>query len=243
MDGKTRGKTAGRAGVKATGRAGDTQPRAAAPRRGIEAARVAGLLREAIVGGRLPSGAVLRQERLAARYDTSRMPVRDALRILESQGLVTLAPNKGAVVARLDPDEFREIAEMRAALEVLALTRAIPELTETRLDAVEAIQDAAEAAELADFGKCNKAFHSALYEAAGRPRLLAQIAALNDLADRYLRVAVTTLDYRRRSHREHRALLAACRKRDVEAATACLKAHIEDAGQRLYEVLQERLGK
>lgn len=214
---------------------------AAARRTGAEARRIATALREDIIRGVFKSGEALRQERLADMYQASRMPVRDALRGLETQGLVEISPNRGAIVARLDPLEFRELYEMRGALEVLALRLTIPELTNSQLDMIEEIQDEAERSGLRDFGALNKAFHMGLYEPCGRPRLLAQIATLNDMADRYLRVAAIELDYTRRSHREHRALLKACRRRDEASATGCLQDHIAAAGEALFQVLSERL--
>ena len=216
-------------------------PEGPTPRTGAEAERIAAGLREDIIAGRFRSGEALRQERLAELYQASRMPVRDALRILEGEGLVTLQRNRGAVVSALDPLEFREIYEMRAALEVLALRLAIPDLTNRQLDEAEAIQAEAEAGDTRRFGALNKAFHHRLYKACSRPRLLSQIAVLNEIADRYLRVAAVRLDYAERSHREHRVLLEACRRRDEAAATSCLKEHIEAAGQSLFSVLEDQL--
>ena len=207
----------------------------------MEAERVATALREDIVSGVFASGEVLRQERLAETYSSSRMPVRDAFRILEGQGLVILKPNKGAVVAGLDAHEFREIYEMRSVLEVLALRLAIPEFTNRHLDEIADLQSRAETSELRAFGQFNKMFHVKLYEPSSRPRLLSQIAMLNDLADRYLRVAAVHLDYQSRSHREHRVLLKACRRRDEQAAVTCLQRHIEVAGRSLYTLLANRL--
>ncbi|MCP5370754.1 MAG: GntR family transcriptional regulator [Hyphomicrobiales bacterium] len=216
------------------------KPKRAAQRTGAEADRIARAIREEILGGGYGAGDVLRQERLAEVYDASRMPVRDALRMLENQGLVVVEPNRGAVVAGLDPQELREIYEMRVALETLALRLAIPELTNRQLDEIAAVQDRAEAAGLAEFGSLNRVFHLGLYAPSGRPRLLAQIALLNDIADRYLRVTAAQLDYAGRSHREHRRLLDACRRRDTDAALACLHDHIADAGRSLFEVLSRR---
>lgn len=217
----------------------DPHPKAAAgppaKRAGDQASRIAGLLREEITSGALAAGEPLRQEHLAAHFRTSRMPVRDALRLLETEGLVQLAPNKGAIVAPLDPGELREVYEMRAALETLALRHAIPELTDSRLDLAAGILDEAEAAGLENFSARNKAFHFMLYEPCARPRLLAQIAALNETAGRYLRQAASRLDYVERSHREHRELLAACRRRDMPQACDILRRHIEDAGNALLQ--------
>jgi DNA-binding GntR family transcriptional regulator len=131
---------------------------------------------------------------------------------------------------------------MRGALETLALRLAIPELTNRQLEDAGAVLDRAERADLSDFGVLNKEFHTTLYAPCRRPRLLAQIATLDDLADRYLRVAAMQLDYIERSHREHRALLQACYDRDADAAVACLRDHIESAGRALYGMLAERLG-
>ena len=210
-------------------------------RTGAQAARIAAALRDDIVAGVLEAGRVLRQERLAETFATSRMPVRDALRVLEGEGLVHLAPNRGAIVAALNADEFRETYEMRGALETLALWLAIPDLTDRQLDRAEAIHVQAQQADMKAFGALNKAFHMALYAPCGRTRLLAQISALNDVADRYLRVAAAYLDYTARSHEEHGRLLESCRRRDAATAQAILHAHIEDAGQGLYAELSKRL--
>ena len=194
-------------------------------------------MREAILSGRLQAGAALRQEHIAKRFSASRMPVRDALRSLASEGFVIDTPNKGAVVAPFDAGELLEIYEMRVAAETLALRLAIPELTDTQIAQAEALQAQAEGAPSEEFGKLNKAFHDTLYQPCARPRLLAHIASLNDLADRYLRVTVSRLDYAGRSHREHRALLAACRKRNRARAGEILADHIEQAGAALYRIL------
>ncbi|MCR4268465.1 GntR family transcriptional regulator [Nitratireductor sp. ZSWI3] len=213
----------------------------ATEKRGEQAERIAAGLRQEIVSGRLAAGSPLRQERIAETYGTSRMPVRDALRLLEAEGLVQMAPNKGATVALLNAAEFREIYEMRGAAEVLALRLAIPELTNRQIERAADIQGAAERSSIKEFGALNKAFHMALYEPCARPRLLAHIAGLNDLADRYLRVAAIELDYVQQSHREHHALLDACRRRDEKGACAILWAHIEDAGRALHALLSPRM--
>src|SRR5689334_5025020 len=82
---------------------------------------VASALRDAILRGALPGGAHLRQEELATRMGVSRLPVREALRQLHGEGLVTLAPNRGAEVVALAPDEVHEIYDIRIALETMAL--------------------------------------------------------------------------------------------------------------------------
>lgn len=210
-------------------------------KRGEQAERIAAGLRDEIISGALAAGSALRQEKIAETYGTSRMPVRDALRFLEAEGLVQMLPNRGATVAPLDAAEFQEIYEMRGAAEVLALRLAIPELTNRQLDRATEIQAQAEDGDIRTFGALNKAFHIALYEPCGRPRLLAHIAGLNELAGRYLRVAAIELDYVSQSHREHRALLEACRRRDEAQACDLLAQHIEDAGKALHGLLSAHM--
>ncbi|TDK50009.1 GntR family transcriptional regulator [Antarcticimicrobium luteum] len=207
-------------------------------RTGATATQIAAALRTDIIAGAFAPGTVLRQEELARRFHTSRMPVRDSLRILEQEGLVILATNRGARVAPLDAAGFREISEMRAVAEPLALKHAIPELTNRQLDQAEAILDQAETAAADRFGALNKAFHLALLAPCQRPRLLSHIAGLSDLNERYLHLAARELDYAARSHAEHRALLAACRDRDAERACGLLTAHIVSASEALLAALR-----
>lgn len=208
-------------------------------RSGDQVSALTDQLRARIIAGEFRPGEPLRQETLADRFATSRMPIREALRVLEGEGLVVLVPHKGATVAPLDPDELEEIYEMRVAAETLALRRAIPELSNAQIDRAERIQDRAEAAGMREFGALNKAFHACLYAPCGRPRLLAHIAGLMDLADRYLTFTAGSLDYRDRSHREHRVLLAACRRRDESEASGLLARHIAEAGETLLRHLRD----
>lgn len=217
-----------------------TAGRGADLKAGDQVAALVRRLRGEIISGALRPGEALRQEMLADRFATSRMPIREALRVLESQGLVVLVPHKGAAVAPLDPAELEEVYEMRVAAETLALRRAIPELSNAQIDRAARIQERAEASDLREFGALNKAFHLALYAPCGRPRLLAHISGLSDVADRYLRFTAGLLDYTDRSHREHRALLAACRRRDEAEAASLLARHIAEAGETLLGHLRAR---
>lgn len=210
--------------------------------RGHQARLVADALRDDIISGRLAGGSVVRQQHLAERFGVSRIPVREALRRLAAEGLVDMAPNKGATVAPLSLADFCEIYEMRAASEVLALRTALPHLTDAQIDIAEGLQEQMEAAPVDQFGTLNAAFHQTLYEPCGRPRLLAHIAMLANAADRYLRVGAGSLGYAGRSHREHRALLAACRNRNAEAAMGILSRHIEEASAFMVQQLGGKTG-
>ena len=199
---------------------------------------ILGVLREGILNGTYPGGTVLRQEDIAARFRVSRMPVRDAFHQLASEGLLIRQSHRGAVVVELSADDLGEIAEMRAALEPLALRLAMPKLGRGPLGRAEDLLDQADQeTDGARLSALNWEFHSALYAVAERPRLIATIQNLHLNVDRYMRVILTAMRYKGRSQAEHRRLLKACHKRDVPLACALLERHILDGGKRLVRFL------
>lgn len=198
------------------------------------AERIAGTLREAIARGVLQAGTVLRQDELASRFGFSRMPIRDALRLLENEGLVTIHPTRGASVARMDGIEIAEIYTLRELLEAEALRLSCPRLTADDLSAAATILDKIDAEpDVGLWGGLNREFHLRLYRACGNGRLLALIKAQHKAADRYVRILLSSLDYRRRSQLEHREMLAACRERDCGKAVMLLRAHLREGGNTL----------
>jgi len=201
---------------------------------------VADVLREAIVAGILEAGTPLRQDELATALGMSRIPVREALRQLEAEGLIDFVAHKGATVARLTLDEITELAEMRIALESLALRLSVPKLLEsdlrdskTILDEVEHEQDLARSCEL------HLRFHLGLYVRANRRRLLAAIESLYVRSERYMRFQVGQLSYGNQGQAEHRQLLAACEAGDVVSATGVLERHIRIAAEKLVLFLDQ----
>lgn len=202
------------------------------------AATIERQLRERIVNGALAPGEPLRQERLAQEFGASAIPVREALRRLERTGLVQFRPRRGAIVAELSVDDAREVAEMRAALEPLALAAAGPSQT------AEHFERARQAIALADGSDdatvwlaSNRDFHQALYEPCRGPRLLATIQDLWLASDRHLTLVWRRLDYLGRSQDEHREILARCEARDIRGAVRALRAHIAEAGAALLRLL------
>lgn len=208
-------------------------------KRGDRAQHIETLIRNAIINGEHAPGSALRQEELARQYASSRMPIREALRTLSAEGLVQLIPNRGAIVAPIDADELRENVEMREAAETLAIRLAVPHLSNARIDEAAQLQKQIETADVMDFGALNKAFHLALYLPANRPRLMAHISSLHDIADRYLRFTLVHLDYVGRSSNEHEAIIEACYQRDIDKAISLTSAHILDAGMTLETFLRD----
>jgi DNA-binding GntR family transcriptional regulator len=198
------------------------------------AEQVADVLREAIADGSLAAGTALRQDDLAVRFGFSRMPIRDALRQLEAEGIVSIHPTKGAHVAGMDTTEIREIFALRELLEAEALRLSLPKLGEGKLDEAEGVLARIDAEpDVGRWGALNRVFHLALYGACGNQRLLSLIEAHHNAADRYVRILLSNLNYRSRSQAEHRELIAACRSRDAKEAVAVLKKHLGEGMETL----------
>lgn len=201
---------------------------------------IADALREAILRGVFQEGQALKQDEIATQFGVSRIPVREALRQLEAEGLVTLYPNRGAMVTVLSPAEAQEIFEIRASLETMALQLAFPNLSDADLFKADTILEATERE--TDPGRLallNGEFHATLYGPAHRPRLLAMIKTLHINIDRYVRVQLEKMQYLERSQKEHYLLLEACQKRELKVASRLLKRHIESAGEQLVAYLTD----
>jgi DNA-binding GntR family transcriptional regulator len=194
-------------------------------------------VRAEILAGRLPAGTTLRQEELAERFAVSRMPVREALKRLESEGLVEVLPSRRVRVASLSRREIEDVYDMRAALEPLAVRLAVPRLTRAHLrDAAHALEAAEDESDAETFGVRNAAFHLALMDACERPRLLAAIASLLDVSDRYQRAALRDVEHTMLVRDEHRRLLDAARRGDGDEAARVAEAHVRGAGARLLDL-------
>jgi DNA-binding GntR family transcriptional regulator len=204
-------------------------------------------LRDRILHGRFPEGEPLRQDAIAEELGVSRIPVREALRQLESEGLVTFQPHRGAVVATLSLEEITELFELRAEIESNVLRRAVPLMT-TADDArtreiLVAYEGALHSGEVARWGELNWQFHSALYAPSNRQYTLNIVNKLHQHADRYLRMQLALTHGESRARSEHRAIAAAARKRDVRKASQLMRDHILDAGKTLVTFLEEHRGE
>jgi len=221
------------------------RPKSSAIPRQSLAAAVVDRLREKILSGELPEGEQLRQETIAAEYEISRIPVREALSHLAGEGLVKIVGNRGAVVAALAPDEIMQLFETRAVLESYILRQAIPNITDEDLQRVEDIlvhyeQSLEHNSEVKSWGRWNWNFHSALYAPANRAVMLSFLKTVNMQCDRYTRLHLVVTRDLHRAGKAHRELLDVCRTRNPDAAADALWKHIMDAGEYLRELIQSR---
>ena len=204
------------------------------------AGQIARTLAGRIVAGDLAPGTAVRQDHIAGEFQASHVPVREAFRKLEAQGLLIAAPRRGVRVAPLDPDALIEVTQMRAALEVLALRHALPKLTEPDLaTAEEALLTAEASRDIAVWEAANRRFHGALWRPCGMPRLCATLDDLNRVAARYLYATWKELAWQPRSDQEHRDLLAIVRAGERELAEERLRDHILAAGKALHARLTQ----
>lgn len=196
------------------------------------AARISRTLAERIISGNIAAGAKLRQDHIALEFSASHVPVREAFRLLESQGLVVSEPRRGVRVAAFTMEEVKEVAEMRAALEVLALRHAAPHLTQAILSAAEAATQAGDkAADVQTWEEANRAFHRLILAPCGMPRLLKAIDDLQ-MASARLLFSGWRAEWEAPTDRDHRAILAALRASDIEQATAVLARHVQWVGKK-----------
>ncbi|MGH3586758.1 MAG: GntR family transcriptional regulator [Pseudonocardia sp.] len=180
------------------------------------------VLREALLAGAFEPGERLRQESLAAAIGVSRVPVRAALQQLESDGLVTFQPRRGAVVSAPTPEEVAEVYELRRLLEVHALRRSMASMTEDRLAELCRLADESDAqAEGARFVESRRRFYHALYDGDSRPQLVEIIEQLRLKVGRYM------LGWRLHGARTHRGLVDAVSRGDAQAAELLLTEHLE----------------
>jgi DNA-binding GntR family transcriptional regulator len=201
-------------------------------------------MRERILRGEYPEGEPLRQDALAEDLGVSRIPVREALRQLEAEGLVTFSPHRGAVVSVLSLAEIEELFELRAEIEGNLLRRAIPRMTKDHLDraidVLDEFEDALAAGQAANWGQLNWHFHSALYAPANRVVTMGVLQKLHQHSDRYFRLRMFLAHGGGSPNDEHRAIWAAVAEKDVSASVALMNSHILDAGTSLISMLREQ---
>ncbi|NLR95298.1 GntR family transcriptional regulator [Rhizobium sp. P38BS-XIX] len=195
------------------------------------ASRISRVLADRIIRGELAPDARLRQDHIAEEFGTSHVPVREAFRRLEAQGLAVNLPRQGVRVASFDLKEVREVAEMRAALEGLALKHAAQHLTPAILDeAEEATRQGDAAADVYAWEEANRRFHRLILAPCGMTRLLAAIDDLHAASARFLFSAWQS-GWEKRTDHDHRAILAALRQGRAEEAAAILQKHVQWIGR------------
>ena len=200
--------------------------------------RVARRLRSAILNGEIKPGERIRQAELGKELGISRIPVREALQLLQAEGLVSLLPHAGARVPRLDLDELLEIYQMRESLEPLAMTLSVPRLSDddVRLMAghAEAVRNAAAAGDIGRWVQMDQRFHFAALSGAPK-RLLGVIENLWNISQHYRRTYLVLPERFELADLEHRLLLKAVESRSLDDAELIVLMHIRRTRKTLTE--------
>ncbi|MFD2263299.1 GntR family transcriptional regulator [Lacibacterium aquatile] len=200
------------------------------------AVQISRILADRIIAGQMAPGSRLRQDHIAEEFQASHVPVREAFQRLEAQGLVVSEPRRGVRVAGFSERDVREVAEMRASLEVLALRHAAPHLTLAILDAAEEATRAGDkAADARAWEEANQRFHRLILDPCGMPRLLATIEDLHAASARFF-FAGWRAEWEAPTDRDHRAILRALRAGQIEAAATTLGRHVLAGGQAASKI-------
>jgi len=194
-------------------------------------------LRDAIIGGEIRPGAPVRQETIAREMGTSRIPVREALRQLEAEGLITIRPHFGARVAVQDFEECMEVYKIREQLEPLAIAESMSLMTHAQIDEAATLARDIEAktADAAAWLDLDRRFHLACYVAAPLPRLLRMIENYWNTTQQYRRIVLATFtehDFHV-FQGEHQLIVEALRERDEDAGKNLVRIHLERGRRRL----------
>jgi DNA-binding GntR family transcriptional regulator len=194
--------------------------------------KVVARLRDLIVEGELPAGSRIAERELCERFGISRTPLREALKVLASEGLVELLPNRGARVAELTEADVENMFQVMGALEALSGALACRRITDAELAEITALhyQMLSHYArrQLPDYFRFNQAIHEAIMEAARNPVLRATYLGLSARIRRARYVANMSEQRWAAAVAEHEALLKALHARDGEAASRILKAHLDN---------------
>ncbi|WP_428646977.1 GntR family transcriptional regulator [Roseibium sp.] len=195
-------------------------------------------LRKAIIEGQLEEGEPLRQDEIARLFNTSRIPVREAISRLEEQGLVKTKRYKGAVVAGLSPAETEEIFDLRALVEPEIIRNAVPNMSpELLATAREKCAAFSASPDPMTWGNLNRDFHETLYSASTLKFFLEIADNAIDRVERQIRAQLVMSDGMERAGKEHFAILEACEKGDANLASDLVRQHILGAKSSLMEHL------
>lgn len=195
-------------------------------------------IREAIIAGQIAEGEPIRQDEIAKLFNVSKIPVREALKRLEAEGLVEFKKNRGALVTRISEQELAQIFEVRVMLETKLIRLAVPNMTEQTYQQADAICNAfIDEMDIGSWTVLNWQLHACLYEPAQRPYMLGLIRSIYDKIERYLRLQMNISEGKARANDEHKEIVKACKAKDVELAVSLIETHINGVCKALNDYL------
>ena len=200
-------------------------------------------LRRAILKGELKPGERLMEIALADKLGVSRTPIREAIRKLELEGLVVMAPRKGAKVASITERDLNDVLEVRKGMEVLAISLACKRITGEELEKLETIdqsfQKLIESGNLTELAEMDVKFHDTIYQATNNQRLVQLLNNLREQMYRYRMEYLKDIAVRRTLAEEHKAICRALRERDEQQAEQYVSIHIDNQQKAIIRSLNQ----
>jgi DNA-binding GntR family transcriptional regulator len=199
-------------------------------------------VRDRILSGELLAKARLNPTQIADCLGISRMPVREALRQLDAEGLVTMRPNRAAFVASLSAEEVEDLFEIRTALEVMAVGYAVHHLTDDDLAEFRALKDRMDRARSNkhEWLKRHEDFHQAICNTARRKRLAVEVKRIRLAIRPHLLAYLNIFDHVEMPGHEHSSLIDALSSRNAKCAQEAMRQHVANPGVGLIEFLRQR---
>lgn len=199
---------------------------------------IANELKKMLNNGIFSDGDRLVERDLASQFSVSRIPMREAIKRLENDGLVEIFPNRGAVVKKLSVADVDEIYQLRALLESEAIFLSVNNLTFEELAKAELIHNVLESStDFVQQGRLNRELHDLLYSKCNNSRLLSMIDNARNQIERYEYLQRNLLSKTVFFQEDHHSILEACKQRNAELAKEKTKEHIQNAGEVLGEFL------
>ena len=201
-------------------------------------------LREAILKGDLKPGERLMELQLASKLGVSRTPIREAIRMLEQEGLAVTTPRKGAEVAKMTLKDMEDVLEIRDALDELAVRIACQKITDEQLKQLEDVKELFEkntqTNNVKNIAEADVSFHDVIYEATGNPKL---VTLLNNLREQVYRYRVEYIKDPKNYPTliaEHEAILDSLKNRYVKNAVEAMHVHVANQAEAVKMVIQEQ---
>ena len=204
-------------------------------------------LRQAILRGELKPGERLMEIRLANQLGVSRTPIREAIRMLELDGLVIMVPRKGAQVAQITEKDLNDVLEVRLGLEELAVKLACQRITESELQKLyqasrsfEQMLETTETDDLQKLAQADVAFHDAIYNATGNAKL---VSMLNNLREQMYRYRVEYLKDETiypRLLKEHKDIAESLRRKDKSRASETMREHVKNQAEAVKDMIRQQ---
>jgi len=201
-------------------------------------------LRTAILKGDLKPGERLMELQLASKLGVSRTPIREAIRMLEQEGLAIMIPRKGAEVARMTEKDMEDVLQIRCSLEELAVRLACQNITQMEMQelrvAMEQFREKTTTEDIAAIAQADVNFHDVLYKSADNPKLLGLLNNLREQMYRYRVEYLKNPSIYQQLITEHRQLYEAVKMQDAEKAAAYIRMHLKNQTESMKKVIREQ---